>query len=335
MQRETSHLSLCVRASLGAMFALVLLTKLLCFGHITPVSAQTHPEQEEELLDDGHSEHGASGYTVRDIASYGQSLDSRGRSIKGSLGTVKLFSPRTLEQLINRDLSSVVVNAFHRAAGILATNAFPEILKATEYDWQLFFERSRKRETGGLSSARCHAAWMGPPANIFISADQLASNCGRLRRSSVEVAEELGSVLVHEIGHAIEFQMMGRGFGRRQRWHSEGFATWFESLSDGETISDTRLEMFQIAVRTLDPEWRPFLFKGSKADYARSYALVAAIAEGHSIPTLLSIYATMDSQNCRFDQAVQQVLGWDMGRWISETLVFLGEGDYGMGSYGQ
>lgn len=277
----------------------------------------------------------AAGYTVRDIASYGKTLSPRGRTIRGPLGSVKLYSARTLQQMMNKDLSFEVVSAFHRAARILAYNQFPEFLRGTEYDWQLFFEHSRKRVTGGLSSARCHAAWMGPPANIFISADQLASNCGRMKRSSVELTEELGSVLVHEIGHAVEFQLMGRGFGRRQRWHSEGFATWFESLSDGETLSETRVSMFQLAARTLSAEWRPFRFKGSKADYARSYALIAAIAEGHSVPTLLSIYTTMDSQNCRFDQAVQQVLGWDMQRWLLEARVFLGEGDYGMGAYGK
>lgn len=294
--------------------------------------AKTFPveQQESQAID---------GYTVRDIALLrGNSLSTPqmpGRTVSSPLGRITLFSSRTLEPHVASDPARIIVSAFGHAQRILQSNDFPSFLSAAEYDWQIFVESTRLRDflKGTLSSARCHAAWMGPPANIFIAADRLASNCGTFYRSAEEVAEDLHEIMVHEIGHALEFQLMGRGFGRRQRWHSEGFASWFESLSDGSSNTFTHAEMFRKAQKSFNADWRPVHFKGSKADYVRSFAMIAALAERNSIPVLLKVYEVMDKQNCSFDQAVEQTVGWDMERWVHETLTYLGTGGYGSGNY--
>ena len=281
-----------------------------------------------------------SGFTVRDIArlrhsSESEKIESRRRQrVRGPLGAMTFFSPRTLQRHIDRDPRAIVVGAFGRAQRILQSNDFPTFLRGTKYDWQLFFESSKQhRGAGHLSSQRCHAAWMGPPANIFIAADRLASNCGTADRPPHKIASELHSVMVHEIGHAIEFQLMGKGFGRRQRWHSEGFASWFETLSDGKSTPNSRQEMYRAAQRSFSEDWRPVLFKGAKTDYARSFAMIATVAERTSILTLLKVYQEMDDTNCRFDQAVERVVGWDLARWTRETMAFLGSSGYGNGAY--
>ena len=267
------------------------------------------------------------GYTVDDISELGRVKLTSGQKVnhlESPLGSVAVFSLASLSKHIGPRSESVIAEAFSRAREIMRTRRFPHQLQDAQYKWQIFIkERGARRSEGALSSERCHAAWMGPPANIFLSPETLASDCGRARKSSVEISEQLESVLVHEIGHVIEFKLMGRGFARRQRWHSEGFASWFEAYSGGDLVESLRKEAIADAKRHFRSDWMPIDFRGTSADYSRSFAMIATIAERSSVSDLLRVYRNMDLEKCRFDEAVQNVLGWDLRRWSLETKSFL------------
>ena len=184
-------------------------------------------------------------------------------------------------------------------------------------------------DPGQLGAASCHPAWMRPPADIFVAAQRVATRCGYQRLNPAEASQELSQSLIHELGHAIEFEFMGRGFSRGQRWHSEGFARWFETLA-GEYLSGrdrqkSKGEMRLLAKKATLSGWSPARFSGSAEDYARGYALIAVIAEGRSISRLSDVYKRMDRDSISLTEAVKRELGWDEAKWIEEAEKFVGK----------
>ena len=72
---------------------------------------------------------------------------------------------------------------------------------------------------------------MTPPANIYVVAQRVVAGCGGSKKVKTSVADsELAEVLLHEMGHSIEYQLLAQGIGR-ERARSEGFATWFEQYA--------------------------------------------------------------------------------------------------------
>lgn len=248
--------------------------------------------------------------------------------IPTSFGVVDLRWNRSVESLFGRSPQRAVQDAWTAAARALAQNSFPAELRSAQYDWHVLI---MDRVPAGLDiaggSGTCHPAWMRPPAEIFVAAKRVATRCGRTSLSPEEAAKELGQSLVHELGHAVEFVFMGKGFARGQRWHAEGFARWFETLAGeyfiGRGRQVTRPEMLKLARAVYQPSWQPHYFSGSAEDYARAYALVGAIASNRSISRLSDIYRRMDRDRITFEQAVERELGWSRDAWAKETERFL------------
>ena len=201
---------------------------------------------------------------------------------------------------------------------------FPSFLFTAEYHWRLLVKHSSKNpRRGTLSSARCHTAWIGPPANIFLAADRLAFECKAQRRTPDQIEEAFRTVLIHEIAHAVEFHLMGEGFSRRQRWHSEGFASWFEALTKDGRKNQRYQALVLEAHNVLSADWHPAKFTGAKSDYARSFAMIAVIAERSSPRMLFRIYADMATFSVPFEQSVKRQLGWSEKTWLAHAREFV------------
>lgn len=247
--------------------------------------------------------------------------------IESSLGTVLLYAEpkeRNLPQI--RAFSTFLANTLPalmpQVQAVLQQHGFPQHLLRADYPWHIFLERSHRPSGGALSSQRCHAAWMGPPANIFLSLDGFSGRCGSFRPSTAvdKKNDEILSLLVHELAHALEFRLMGRGFSRRQRWHSEGFATWFETLHQDwqhSTIDNRELQ------KLFQSDWQPALFSGSRADYSRAYVMVTTIVERGGLEDLLRVYEVMDEEQISFTYAVEKTLLWDNEKWNQEVRAWL------------
>ena len=182
--------------------------------------------------------------------------------------------------------------------------------------------------------AYCHTAWIGPPADIVLDGYRLANPCdGSDWRSGVERLDlragqgshatmgesKLLRTLVHEAAHAIEYRLMGRGFSRRQRWHSEGFAVWFENRAFGGSQLRDPEEQRQKSREAIAERWLPALFAGSPRDYLRSQILIESIVKHYGVSGLLRVYRAMDNNNNSFEEAVLSELGWDFSAWIEQA----------------
>ena len=169
---------------------------------------------------------------------------------------------------------------------------------------------------------------MRPPADIFVAASSVASNCSPEFKSPQEANSLLARALVHELGHAVEFQLAEKGFPFLERWNSEGFASWFKTHAGQSFVGRDKVynrSMFRAqAKELLTPDWRPSAFNGSSEDYMRSYALVSVIADGRSLSRLTDLYRRMASDQISLTVAVKRELGWDEEQWVAEARRYLG-----------
>lgn len=246
------------------------------------------------------------------------------------LGEVAMRWPRAGVSTGTVKAVEAVRKAWGAVAGALGQLGFPERVRTANYDWNLVLQNGVPSGGKGrlLSSAQCHTAWMGPPADIVVNYDRLLEPCGAVvgERPPTQI---LTGALIHEIAHAIEFQLLGKAFSRRQRWHSEGFATWFESVVvDGMPELKHRQalneELKARAKRVFRENWSPYTFDGSPADYAKSFALISAIVEQKGVRGLVAVYERMAMNNCVFSEAVQLEFGWDQREWWHQARAALG-----------
>ncbi len=247
-------------------------------------------------------------------------------SFNSSLGKVDLRWDRSAERFFGKAPERAVQSAMTAASRVLAQNSFPADLRKPQYDWRVVIMDEVPANVLINMQGRCHPAWMRPPADIFVSARDLATICGHKKLSLSEASIQLQETLVHEIGHAIEFQFMKKGFRNTERWHNEGFATWFESMGanyiSGGGIN--RSEVRNRAKRSWHPDWRPALFQGTGADYARAYSLIAVIAEKKSILRLADVYKTMSEMRLSLLKAIEKELGWDEGKLLKAAAKHIG-----------
>lgn len=288
----------------------------------------------------------AGGYTVDQFASVSRSTEgykmfleepfiprrfSRKQSIRTSLGVVTIVWSSKVEQRLKKNPKHIIGQTFKHVAQVLSSEPFLQERLPVDRAWKvvLLNQMPKVAKSGMLSASRCHSAWTGPPANIVVALDRLALGCSNVRRvvPSDQLGRGLREVLIHEIGHVLEFQLMGKAFGRRQRWHSEGFATWFEELAAGvEQSNSSRLSISRRRKKAREvyaADWRSYLFRGTVADYFRSYAFVAAVANSRSVAGLMAVYDRMDRENISFPSAVEREFAWDENRLSEETARFL------------
>lgn len=249
--------------------------------------------------------------------------------ISTPMGQVAMRWPRAGVSTGTVKAGDSVKAAWGAVAAALGQLGFPERVRTANYDWNLVLQNGVP--TGGkgrlLSSAQCHTAWMGPPADIVVNYDRLLDPCGAVAGERPP-AQILTGALIHEIAHAVEFQLLGKAFSRRQRWHSEGFATWFESVVvDGMPELKHRqalnAELKARAKRVFRENWSPYTFDGSPADYAKSFALISAIVEQQGVRGLVAVYDRMAMNNCVLSDAVRLEFGWDQREWWHQARTVL------------
>ena len=245
------------------------------------------------------------------------------------LGEVAMRWPRAGVSTETVKAADAVRTAWGAVAAALGQLGFPERVRSANYDWNLVLQNGVPSGGKGrlLSSAQCHTAWMGPPADIVVNYDRLLEPCGVVAGERLP-KQVLTGALIHEIAHAVEFQLLGKAFSRRQRWHSEGFATWFESVVvDGMPELKHRqalnTELKARAKRVFRENWSPYTFDGSPADYAKSFALISAIVEQKGVRGLVAVYDRMAMNNCVLSDAVQLEFGWDQREWWHQARAVL------------
>ncbi len=229
----------------------------------------------------------------------------KGMILDTALGQVSLIKETEIKGL---DLKKIIIQAFEISAEILRKNNFEENLITKNFDWRIVVSKKINQNNSRIANNYCHLAQMGPPADIVFDARSFAKPC----IESLSLDLQILSSLIHEIGHVIEYHLMAKAYPRRERWHSEGFALWFQSVGVDLLENKNLAKYFgskklaEEVINLKETNWSVYTFSGSKADYLHAYAIIKYIIAEGGIAQLLSIYQEMSAKNLSFSDIIQE-----------------------------
>lgn len=247
-----------------------------------------------------------------------------------SIGRIRLRWPRSVETLFGRTPERAMAEAARAVSRAVKASGFPPGVSSLDLDWQVVFMDEAKLD-GQIPAAlvsNCHPGWMTPPANIYIVAERVAAGCGGGAPAATAVADgALARVLMHEIGHAIEYRLLGEQFGR-SRMRAEGFATWFTGYAaDFSPLLErgaVERENFALARAALAKQSIDGAFRGGAEDYARAGAIFSAIVARRGVRGILDLYTTMRANDLDLLPGIENRLGWNETHLANEVARVIG-----------
>jgi hypothetical protein len=256
------------------------------------------------------------------------SLDGtiRTENMASNVGRIQLRWPRSIEKLFGRTPQRAMADAARTMDRALKQAGFAPEVQNLDLQWNIVFmdQSSGSGEIPSALISNCHPGWMTPVANIYVVAQRVVAGCsGGGMRSDHSVADgDLTELLLHEMGHALEYQLAGNSFGG-DRMRAEGFATWFASfaadfspLVERGKLKEDVLERAKISIKESPDN---FQFSGSSLDYARAAMYFAAIVDRQGVRGLMRVYAEMNETGKDFFSAINTVLYWDRDRLEKEV----------------
>lgn len=252
----------------------------------------------------------------------------RSEEIVSTVGKIHIRWPRKIETLFGRTPVRAMADAANTVGRVLKNPAFPTRLQNLNIEWNVVFldDNMAEKQIPTYLVTNCHPGWMTPPANIYIVGQRVAGGCGG-RVSSTSVADaDLTEVLLHEMGHAVEYYLLGT-MQNSDRKRAEGFATWFANFAaESSTIlnpAEVKKKYFLAGKYAVLKDPETFQFAGTFEDYSRASLVFFTIVSARSLRDLMEVYQYVASKQVEFDQAVSAVLHWDTKRLNKEILTFI------------
>lgn len=250
----------------------------------------------------------------------------RRTEMSSSVGRIKLRWPRRVEKLFGTTPERAMAEAARSVSKALKQSGFPSEVKTLDLTWDVVFMDEELPETQipYYLVSNCHPAWMTPPTNIYVVAQRVVAGCGGSSQSVTgSVADaKLAQILIHELGHAIEYQLLGKSFGGDRR-RSEGFASWFEQYASNYSTLVGRgvAERFYKTLARQHIKSYPgkYPFSGSSHDYARSSMDFHAIVKKARVLGLMDVYREIVDSQTTFPKAVEKKIGWSEKRLNEEV----------------
>jgi hypothetical protein len=235
----------------------------------------------------------------------------RSSSFGTPLGTMDVRWPRQVEQCFEKSPSRAISEAASAVNRALQNGRFDEKMKYARRDWSLVLidRASAVSQFPMQLSLGGHPGFMVPPNQIYIVVDFISPNC----QPSGDVDALLTQVLLHEMGHVLEFCLLGESGFATDRKRAEGFAAWFEGYSSkfSSAIPRGRVqETYRTMVRSQSGVGSQ-QFSGSGQDYAIASLEFEAIVARKGVSGLMDVYETMKICRCSFYDALHQKFGWD------------------------
>lgn len=236
---------------------------------------------------------------------------SRSSSFGTHLGTVEVKWPRQVEQCFGKSPTRAIAEASSAVNRALRTARFDQSIQAQRRDWSfVLIDRANAVSQFPMQlSIGGHPGFMIPPNNIYIVTDYISPNCQQDADSDVMLTQ----VLLHEMGHVLEYALLGGGGFGSDRKRAEGFAAWFEGYSAqyASTIPKGRVqERYRSMIESHAHVGSP-LFAGTGEDYAIASLEFEAIVARKGVSGLMAVYDTMSKDHCSFYEALRKRFGWD------------------------
>lgn len=236
---------------------------------------------------------------------------ARSASFGTTLGTVEVKWPRQVEQCFGKSPTRAISEASSAANRALRSARFDQRIRTGRRDWSfVLIDRANAVSQFPMQlSMGGHPGFMVPPNQIYIVVDYISPSCQKSEYSD----SLLTQVLLHEMGHVLEYALLGDNRMGMDRKRAEGFASWFEGYSSqyASTISKGEVQRkYRNLVRS-EAGVGSTSFSGSGEDYAIASLEFEAIVARKGVSGLMDVYETMDSQRCSFYEALQRKFGWD------------------------
>jgi hypothetical protein len=237
--------------------------------------------------------------------------DARTASFSTDVGPMNVRWSRSVEKCFKSPPSRAVGEAAQALNRALKSGRFTSDVKFSGREWSLaFIDKSLAFSQFPIAlSQGGHPGFMIPPNRIYLVTDYIAPDC-----SSGELADAvLTQVLLHEMGHVIEYLLLGERNENFDRQRAEGFASWFEQYSAdfaGAIPRDSVRKQYQaLALATSPLAGRSF--SGSAGDYARAALPFHAIVDRKGISGLMRVYQSMRDDRLPFYDAVERGVAWN------------------------
>lgn len=248
---------------------------------------------------------------------------SRRVDMASPLGRFELRWSRSVETRFGRTPERALAEAARAVSRALRSGPFPSEVRTLDATWSVVF-MDTVRADGQIPASlvgNCHPGWMTPPANIYIVADRVASGCSSGAPAGVSIADEtLATILIHEIGHAVEFVLLAGRFGH-DRARAEGFATWFTGyVAPYAPLLASRgiAESYRATARAAGGGvgWA---FRGTANDYARAAMIFEAIAARRGVRGIVAVYGVMVGESLELIPAIERAIGWNEAKLTAEV----------------
>jgi hypothetical protein len=166
-----------------------------------------------------------------------------------------------------------------------------------------------------------HPGFMLPPNKVYIVSDFISPVC-----NEVPIQDELLlQVLLHEMGHVIEYILLGEPSTMNNRERGEGFATWFESYSSefSKSVDETRVRSSLLRLRlhaeSADSE---VAFNGSAMDYARASMPFFLVVSKKGTGGIARLYQEIRQNQVSSHQAIRKIFGWSASAYRKQLESF-------------
>lgn len=248
--------------------------------------------------------------------------DERRVTVPSSLGRIELRWARSSEKLFGRTPERALQDAVTTVSRTLRKGGFPTNLFQNTTNWQVVVmdENVPAAQIPKKLVTDCHPAWMTGPANIYVVAQRVATGCSGKKSGTREADTELAKVLLHEMGHVVEYHLMN-GHQSHDPFRAEGFATWFaqysSEFSDIIKRGELKEENKKAGALALSRGGDLRAFDGSFFDYAKASLLFTALADRKGVGGVMDLYREIGAEGDLF-QAIEKRHYWNSTRVVKE-----------------
>lgn len=236
---------------------------------------------------------------------------ARSSSFGTPLGTVEVKWPRQVEQCFGTSPTRAISEASTAVNRALRTARFDQSIQSNRRDWSfVLIDRANAVSQFPMQlSMGGHPGFMVPPNQIYIVTDYISPNCQRSGDSDALLVQ----VLLHEMGHVLEYALLGGDAFGGDRKRAEGFAAWFEGYSAkfASTIPKGQVQERYRGLIQSQSNVGSSSFQGSGEDYAIASLEFEAVVARKGVAGLMSVYETMGKEHCSFYDALKKRYGWD------------------------